>query len=111
MAKSIKQYGIVYSTHPESFREEEKQAENTLPPGKQKLSIRLDKKQRAGKQVTIIAGFTGSVAELEALGKKLKAYCGTGGSVKDDEIIVQGDNRDKVLAWCLKSGYTMARKT
>jgi translation initiation factor 1 len=103
--------GLVYSTDP-SFKLEETENNNeeTLVPAKQKLRILLDKKQRAGKKVTLIEGFIGAEADMEELGKKLKAFCGTGGSVKDGEILVQGDNRDKVLQWLLKNGYTAARK-
>ncbi len=103
--------GLVYSTDP-NFKIEENTAEaaETLPPAKQKLTIRLDTKQRAGKAVTLIQGFTGSNADKEKLGKSLKTFCGTGGSVKADEIIVQGDNRGKVLIWLNKNGYTSVRK-
>lgn len=103
--------GLVYSTDPdfkidESINEEQE----TLPTQQQKLRILLDKKQRAGKMVTLITGFVGATAAMEELGKKLKTFCGTGGSVKDGEIIVQGDNRDKVLQWLQKNGYSSAKK-
>lgn len=103
--------GLVYSTDP-NFKPEEESTEeqSTLPPAQQKLLVRLDTKHRAGKAVTLVEGFIGLTADREDLGKKLKSFCGTGGSVKDGEIIVQGDNRDKVLQWLLKNGYTAARK-
>jgi translation initiation factor 1 len=103
--------GLVYSTDP-GFRLEEasNDEQETLLPAQQKLRIMLDKKQRAGKKVTLVDGFTGTTNDLEELGKKLKTFCGTGGSVKDGEIIVQGDNRDKVLQWLQKSGYSLSRK-
>ena len=103
--------GLVYSTDP-NFKLEEEQAEfeDTLLPANQKLRILLDKKQRAGKAVTLVTGFIGRDEDMEELGKKLKAFCGTGGSVKDGEILVQGDNRDKVVQWLLKNGYTNSKK-
>lgn len=103
--------GLVYSTDP-NFKLEEEHIDNqeTLPAAQQKLRIVLDKKQRAGKAVTLVTGFIGKEADREDLGKKLKTSCGTGGSVKDSEIIIQGDNRDKVLQWLHKNGYTAAKK-
>ena len=103
--------GLVYSTDPTFKLEEDNIGEQeTFPAAQQKLRILLDKKQRAGKSVTLVEGFVGKDADMEALGKKLKTFCGTGGSVKDGEIIIQGDNRDKVLQWLHKNGYTAARK-
>lgn len=103
--------GLVYSTDPGFKLEENDNSEQeTLPPAQQKLKILLDKKQRAGKMVTLITGFAGKQDDMEELGKKLKAFCGTGGAVKDGEIIVQGDNRDKVLQWLQKNGYAAAKK-
>lgn len=103
--------GFVFSTDPNfSFEENNNEAAETLPPKQQKLRIRLDTKHRAGKAVTLITGFIGSNEDLESLGKQLKNYCGSGGAVKDGEIIVQGDHRDKVLQWLLKNGYTPAKK-
>jgi translation initiation factor 1 len=103
--------GLVYSTDPGfKIEEEHSEAEETLSPKEQKLRIRLDTKQRAGKAVTLIQDFIGKKDDLEILGKQLKNFCGTGGSVKDGEIIIQGDNRDKVLQWLLKNGYASTKK-
>ena len=101
--------GIVYSTDPSFKPDEDHSAEQTLAPSAQKLKISLDKRHRAGKAVTLIEGFVGSEAALQELGKSLKTFCGTGGSAKDMEIIVQGDQRDKVLQWLMKNGYNKSR--
>lgn len=102
--------GFVYSTDPGfSFQEDQENIE-TSPATQQKLKIRLDTKRRAGKAVTLVEGFVGQEQDLEDLGKKLKTFCGTGGSAKDGEIIIQGDQRDKVLQWLLKNGYSKAKK-
>jgi translation initiation factor 1 len=103
--------GLVYSTNPNVIIQEEDNKEiETLPVNKQQLRVKLDTKQRAGKAVTLITGFVGKLADLELLGKSLKSFCGTGGSVKDNEIIVQGDNREKVLQWLIKNGYSLSKK-
>ena len=81
-----------------------------MPAAQQKLKIRLETKQRGGKTVSLIEGFAGTNDDLEDLGKKLKNFCGTGGSVKDGEIIVQGDQRDKILQWLLKNGFKQVRR-
>jgi len=108
--KKANSNGIVYSTDPSFRQEEDIPAELTLPSRQQKLRVRLDTRQRAGKAVTLIEGFTGKKEDLEDLGKKLKTHCGTGGSVKDGEIIVQGDQRDKILQWLLNNGYSASKK-
>lgn len=102
--------GFVYSTDPDFSFEEENNQQETLEPAQQKLKVKLDTKQRAGKAVTLIEGFAGKKEDLEELGKKLKSFCGTGGSAKDGEIIVQGDQREKVVQWLIKNGYKQARK-
>lgn len=103
-------HGIVYSTDPSFRLEEDLPAEVTAPPAQQRLKIKLDTKQRAGKAVTLVEGFSGKKEDLEELGKKLKTHCGTGGSVKDGAAIVQGDQRDKILQWLLKNGYASSKK-
>ena len=103
--------GFIYSTDPNfSFELQEDEVLETLPPAKQPLRIRLDTKHRAGKAVTLVTGFIGTTDDAEKLGKQLKNFCGTGGSVKDAEIIVQGDQRDKVLQWLLKNSYSATKK-
>ncbi|WP_018611383.1 translation initiation factor [Segetibacter koreensis] len=104
-------HGFVFSTDPNfKFEEEPDEIQETLPPNQQKLRVRLDTKQRAGKAVTLVANFIGKEEDVEDLGKKLKNFCGTGGSVKDMEIIIQGDQREKVLQWLIKNGYKNTKK-
>ena len=103
--------GFVFSTDPNfRFEPEATEAPETVPPAQQKLRIRLETKHRGGKTVTLITGFIGKDDDLQTLGKNLKNACGTGGSAKDSEIIVQGDHRDKVLQWLLKAGYGGSKK-
>ena len=101
---------VVYSTNPDyKYEKEDEQEEETLSKDKQLLRISLDKRNRKGKAVTLITGFTGTTEDLEALGKFLKVKCGVGGSAKDGEIIVQGDFRAKILELLHKEGYAKAR--
>jgi translation initiation factor 1 len=102
--------GVVYSTDPGYKAPAEEQNEIHLTPAQQKLRIWLETKHRGGKAASIIAGYVGKTEDLELLGKQLKNYCGTGGSVKDGEIIIQGDQREKILQWLLKNGYTQTKK-
>jgi len=102
--------GFVFSTDPNFKLEEDEPMQETLPVAQQKLRIRLETKHRGGKAVTLVTGFIGTDADLEDLGKKLKNFCGTGGSAKDGEIIIQGDQRDKVLQWLLKNDYKQTKK-
>ncbi len=103
--------GMVYSTNPDFEYETGRQTEAaTSPAGKQNLRVSLDRKRRAGKQVTLITGFVGSEDDLSALGKLLKTRLGVGGSAKDGEIIVQGDFRDRAVEILQKEGYIKTRK-
>lgn len=102
--------GFVYSTDPNFSFESEQNNLETPAPAHQKLKVRLDTKHRAGKAVTLVNGFIGKEKDLEDLGKKLKSFCGTGGSAKDGEIIVQGDQREKVIQWLIKNGYKNVKK-
>lgn len=102
--------GIVYSTAEDFNSFIEKESGEFLPKEKQKLSIILDKKQRGGKIVSLIKGFSMKESEIEDVAKKLKTFCGTGGSAKDNEIIIQGDQREKILQWLLQNGFKKSRK-
>jgi translation initiation factor 1 len=102
--------GFVFSTDPDFRFESEHENAEPLLPEQQKLKVRLDTKHRAGKAVTLIEGFIGKDDQIQELGKKLKSFCGTGGSAKDGEIIIQGDQREKVLQWLLKNNYTSSKK-
>lgn len=105
-----KRLNIVYSTNPDyHYNDDNSQDDETLDKGKQLLRISLDKRNRKGKAVTLITGFIGSEEDLQELGKLLKTKCGVGGSAKDGEIIVQGDNRQKVLEILQKEGYAKSR--
>lgn len=98
--------GLVYSTNPNFVPSHEEEEEVLTPdPSKQLLRIHLDKKQRAGKEVTLITGFVGNDEDLNDLGKTLRSKCGSGGSVKDGEIIVQGDHRKKIADYLQTQGY------
>jgi translation initiation factor 1 len=101
--------GIVYSTDPNFRLEEESHPEETLPPKQQRLRVRLDTRQRAGKAVTLVEGFAGGREAMEQLCKDLKAHCGTGGSAKDGEIIIQGDQRAKITQWLIAHGYSSTK--
>ena len=102
--------GFVFSTDPNFKFEEETNSTETLAAAQQKLKVRLDTKHRAGKAVTLVEGFIGKEEDLEDLGKKLKSFCGTGGSAKDGEIIIQGDQREKVMQWFGKNGYKNVKR-
>lgn len=106
-----KRLGVVFSTDPDYIYEEqeEKEQAETLPPEKQKLTVTIDRRNRGGKQVTLVSGFTGSDEDLAELGKTLKVKCGVGGTAKNGEITIQGDMRDKVTALLNSMGYKARR--
>ena len=102
--------GMVYSTNPDyQFEQEEIPEQETLPAKEQKLIVKIDKKGRGGKQVTVVEGFIGKDKDLEDLGKMLKSKCGVGGSVKDGIILVQGDQREKITNILTSLGYKAKR--
>ncbi|MDX1652471.1 MAG: translation initiation factor [Brumimicrobium sp.] len=109
--KKNKEGGMVYSTNRDlNFDFEEEDEELTLPPEKQTLYISIDRKQRKGKDVTLIQGFKGSDFDLAFLAKKLKNACGVGGTAKEGEILIQGNFRDKIIEILSKEGYGTKRK-
>ena len=101
--------GTVYSTNPDFVFDYGEEEAVPIEPAKQNLRVMLDKKQRAGKKVTLITGFQGSDFDLAVLGKELKSACGVGGSVKDGEILLQGDFREKVMTLLVQKGYTKTK--
>ena len=102
--------GVVYSTNPDFQYETASEEEvETLPPGKQRLVVGIDRRNRSGKQVTLVTGFVGRDDDLKELGRALKVKCGVGGSAKDGEITIQGDFRDKVVTLLKGMGYQAKR--
>lgn len=102
--------GLVYSTDQNYYNDyEDEHGEETLPKNQQKLRVRIETKHRGGKVVTIVANFVGNEDDMKALGKELKTKCGTGGSVKDGEIIVQGDYKTKIITWLKDWGYVLTK--
>lgn len=101
--------GLVYSTNPDAIPEQTEDKTITLAPKDQKLRIIIDRKQRKGKTVTIVTNFIGDDEDLKQLGKELKTMCGTGGNVKDGEILIQGDFKDKIVEWLKKNEYTQTK--
>lgn len=108
--KNKNKVDVVYSTNPNfQFNYEAEEEAETLPPQQQDLRVQLDKKQRNGKEATLVTGFIGTTSDLEDLGKKLKQKCGVGGSVKDGEIIIQGDKVQKVMQLLTEMKYKVKR--
>ena len=102
--------GVVYSTNPDfKYDSGESEEPQTLPPSRQRLIVSIDRRNRGGKQVTLVTGFVGSKEDLSALGRTLKVKCGVGGAAKDGEITIQGDFRDKVTAILNEMGYNAKR--
>jgi translation initiation factor 1 len=105
-----KRLGVVFSTNPDfKYEEEAEQEPATIEPSKQNLIVGIDRKGRAGKQVTLITGFVGTSDDLAELGRTLKVKCGVGGSAKDGEIAIQGDFRDRIVAILKDMGYKAKR--
>mgnify|MGYP003296416724 FL=1 len=105
-----KRLGVVFSTNPDfTYEEEVVQEEETLEPSRQNLIVSIDRKGRAGKQVTLVTGFVGKAEDLSELGRTLKVKCGVGGSAKDGEIAIQGDFRDRVVTILKDMGYKAKR--
>lgn len=101
-----KRDGVVYSTDPTfSYTKEKHQSNASLPVHKQRLRVYIERNHRQGKEVTIVKNFIGTSADADALCRRLKVHCGAGGSVKDGEIIVQGDQRQKVLSYLQREGF------
>lgn len=101
--------GIVYSTSAD-FKPEVEEENISVDPAQQHLKVRLDRKQRGGKTVTLIEGLQMSEQEIENMSRQLKTHCGGGGSAKNGEIIIQGDHREKIVQWLIKNGFTKAKK-
>lgn len=103
--------GTVYSTNPDfNYDNEQDEEQETLIPQQQKLYVSLDKKNRKGKAVSLVEGFVGKEEDLKDLGKLLKSKCGVGGSVKEGEMLIQGDFRDKIVQLLQSEGYQVKRK-
>lgn len=102
--------GIVYSTNPDHKYNSQPHSSASISPAQQKLHVFVDKKNRGGKTVTIVAGFSGKEEDREKLGRELKSKCGVGGSVKDGEIIIQGDHRERIIAVLTAGGYGLKMK-
>jgi len=110
MGRKNKKY-IVYSTDPNfDFEFEDDLKQETLEPGEQKLYVSIDRKSRAGKEVTLIEGFIGTEEDLKELGKILKSKCGVGGTVKNGEVLIQGNFKEKIVTILTAMGYSVKTK-
>jgi translation initiation factor 1 len=106
-----KKTNIVYSTNPDfEFEEDHLEEQETLAPSEQLLYVSIDRKKRKGKEVTLIEGFVGLDEDLKELGRELKSSCGVGGAVKEGEVLIQGNHRDKIIEILTKKGYKTKRK-
>ncbi|MBT3383396.1 MAG: translation initiation factor [Prolixibacteraceae bacterium] len=102
--------GVVFSTNSDfQYENENEEEQKTLPPQQQNLKVSLDRKKRKGKSVSLVTGFTGSENDLKTLGKLLKTKCGVGGTVKNGEILIQGDFCNKIMEILKKEGYKVKR--
>ena len=107
-----KRVGVVYSTDPDyDYNYQQEEPAESVPATEQRLRVLLDRKKRRGKEVTLVIGFSGPENDLKALGKYLKTKCGVGGSVKDGEILIQGNHRDRVVALLQEKGYSQTKKS
>lgn len=105
-----KRIGVVYSTNPDyEYSDDSQEEADTLPKNQQKLRLNMERAGRGGKTVTLVKGFVGSDKDINALCKLLKQKCGVGGSVKDGEIIIQGDHRQRLVEILKKEGFCQAK--
>ncbi len=111
MANWKDRLGILYSTDPNyQYEYDEVEEAETLAPERQTLRVSISRRHRAGKEVTVVTGFVGTIEDLQALGKTLRQRVGVGGSAKDGEILIQGDQRDRILTILHTLGYTAAKR-
>ncbi len=109
--KNKKWVNVVYSTNPDfQYEQEPEEQLDTLEKNQQKLYVSIDRKQRAGKEVTLIEGFVGVEDDLKELGKLIKTKCGVGGTVKENEILIQGNFKDKIFDILIREGFTQTKK-
>ena len=105
-----KRLGVVFSTNPDfAYTEQQEEVQQTLEPSRQRLVVSIDRRCRAGKQVTLVSGFVGSDEDLAELGRKLKIKCGVGGTAKNGEITIQGDFRDRITSLLNEMGFRAKR--
>jgi translation initiation factor 1 len=109
MAKKDRK-GVMYSTNPDFEYDDSTEEQETLENNEQKLYVSLDRRNRKGKSVSLIEGFVGSNEDLKDLAKQLKNLCGVGGTAKNEEIIIQGDFRDKIVTYLKDKSYIVKKK-